>query len=306
MIVDLVRNDLSRVSVAGLGDRAGPAAGAGASGTRPPRVVRRGPSARRCRVAASSSPRRSRPARSRARPKLAALDIIDRLEPASRDYYCGAFGWVDADTGEAELAVAIRTFWLRDGELRFGTGAGITWGSDAACGVARDGAEGCAARPAWRPAHGRVVPHEDVGREPRWRRARRGGRRPHQRARPRLHGGRRRVRDAEGHRGRAVRADAGTCGGWRASAGALGLVAPDDEVVRAAVADVVSANAGGGRRARTPAHHLHGWCRAARERSRRRGAHAGGGDGAPRPRGPTRPRSRRCRGRATSGRRWRA
>ncbi len=65
-------------------------------------------------------------------PKLAALDIIERLEPASRDYYCGAFGWVDADTGEAELAVAIRTFWLRAGELRFGTGAGITWGSDAA------------------------------------------------------------------------------------------------------------------------------------------------------------------------------
>jgi para-aminobenzoate synthetase component I len=64
-------------------------------------------------------------------PKLAALDIIERLEPASRDYYCGAFGWVDADTGEAELAVAIRTFWLRDGDVRFGTGAGITWGSDA-------------------------------------------------------------------------------------------------------------------------------------------------------------------------------
>lgn len=65
-------------------------------------------------------------------PKLAALEIIDRLEPVGREFYCGAFGWVDADTGEAELAVAIRTFWLRDRELRFGTGAGITWGSDAA------------------------------------------------------------------------------------------------------------------------------------------------------------------------------
>jgi para-aminobenzoate synthetase component 1 len=64
-------------------------------------------------------------------PKLAALDIIARLEPVSRDVYCGAFGWVDADTGQAELAVSIRTFWLRDGDLRFGTGAGITWGSDA-------------------------------------------------------------------------------------------------------------------------------------------------------------------------------
>lgn len=64
-------------------------------------------------------------------PKRAALSIIDVLEPARREFYCGAIGWVDADTGEAELAVAIRTFWLRDGVLRFGTGAGITWGSDA-------------------------------------------------------------------------------------------------------------------------------------------------------------------------------
>ena len=64
-------------------------------------------------------------------PKLAALDLIAQLEPAEREFYCGAVGWVDADTGEAELAVAIRTFWARDGVLRFGTGAGITWGSDA-------------------------------------------------------------------------------------------------------------------------------------------------------------------------------
>jgi len=64
-------------------------------------------------------------------PKSSALTLIDRLEPVSREFYCGAFGWIDADTGEAELAVAIRTFWIRDGELRFGTGAGITWESDA-------------------------------------------------------------------------------------------------------------------------------------------------------------------------------
>ncbi len=65
-------------------------------------------------------------------PKLAALDLIDQLESAERSFYCGAFGWVDADQGTAELAVAIRTFWI-DGELvQFGTGAGITWGSDPA------------------------------------------------------------------------------------------------------------------------------------------------------------------------------
>ena len=65
-------------------------------------------------------------------PKLAALRLIAELEPARRSYYCGAFGWIDADTGEAELAVAIRTFWVDGGRLHFGTGAGITWGSDAA------------------------------------------------------------------------------------------------------------------------------------------------------------------------------
>ena len=64
-------------------------------------------------------------------PKSSALRIIDSVEPASRGPYCGAVGWVDAGSRTAELAVAIRTFWLRDGVLRFGTGAGITWGSDA-------------------------------------------------------------------------------------------------------------------------------------------------------------------------------
>jgi para-aminobenzoate synthetase component I len=64
-------------------------------------------------------------------PKSSALRVISALEPVPREFYCGAFGWIDADTGEAELAVAIRTFWVRDGVIRFGTGAGITWGSDA-------------------------------------------------------------------------------------------------------------------------------------------------------------------------------
>ena len=63
-------------------------------------------------------------------PKSSALRIIDALEPEPRGPYCGAVGWVDGD--EAVLAVGIRTFWWSDGVLRFGTGAGITWGSDPA------------------------------------------------------------------------------------------------------------------------------------------------------------------------------
>lgn len=65
-------------------------------------------------------------------PKSSALRLISALEPVVRGPYCGAIGWIDADGGTAELAVGIRTFWWRDGVLRFGTGAGITWGSDAA------------------------------------------------------------------------------------------------------------------------------------------------------------------------------
>ncbi|MFI0091292.1 chorismate-binding protein [Streptomyces bobili] len=65
-------------------------------------------------------------------PKSSALAIIDELETAPRGPYCGGIGWVDADRGTGELAVGIRTFWIdrAAGVLRFGTGAGITWGSD--------------------------------------------------------------------------------------------------------------------------------------------------------------------------------
>ena len=62
-------------------------------------------------------------------PKLAALDVIAKLEPVARGPYCGAVGWVDADRKQGDLNVAIRTFWLEGGELHLGTGGGITWDS---------------------------------------------------------------------------------------------------------------------------------------------------------------------------------
>jgi para-aminobenzoate synthetase component 1 len=62
-------------------------------------------------------------------PKLAALDVIRRLEPVPRGLYCGAIGWVDTDREEGELNVAIRTFWVEEGRLHLGTGGGITWDS---------------------------------------------------------------------------------------------------------------------------------------------------------------------------------
>ena len=70
-------------------------------------------------------------------PKSSALRVIADLETVPRGPYCGAIGWVDADNDAAEIAVGIRTFWAeRDAAgqrwLRFGTGGGITWGSDPA------------------------------------------------------------------------------------------------------------------------------------------------------------------------------
>ena len=65
-------------------------------------------------------------------PRFTAEQIIDRYETVPRQFYCGAFGWIDADTQQARLAVSIRTFWRQGERLCFGTGAGITWSSDAA------------------------------------------------------------------------------------------------------------------------------------------------------------------------------
>jgi para-aminobenzoate synthetase component 1 len=63
-------------------------------------------------------------------PKSSAMKIISEHEASPRGPYCGALGFIHGD--RAELAVAIRTFWTTgDKYLRYGTGAGITWGSDA-------------------------------------------------------------------------------------------------------------------------------------------------------------------------------
>jgi para-aminobenzoate synthetase component 1 len=62
-------------------------------------------------------------------PKSSALKIISENEPDGRGPYCGAIGWVQ--DGKALLSVGIRLFWKdRRSIINFGTGAGITWGSD--------------------------------------------------------------------------------------------------------------------------------------------------------------------------------
>ena len=61
-------------------------------------------------------------------PRLAAMRTIRTLEPAPRGWYCGAVGWLGR--GSAGLSVAIRTATLRDGVAVYGAGGGIVADSD--------------------------------------------------------------------------------------------------------------------------------------------------------------------------------
>jgi len=57
-------------------------------------------------------------------PKPRALEIIDELEPANRGIFGGVVGYFDF-AGNADLAIAIRTAFIRGGVARVQAGAGI-------------------------------------------------------------------------------------------------------------------------------------------------------------------------------------
>lgn len=62
-------------------------------------------------------------------PKVAAMQLIEQLEPVQRGWYCGAIGFLGAAT--ARMSVAIRTATLQpDGQVDYGTGGGIVADSD--------------------------------------------------------------------------------------------------------------------------------------------------------------------------------
>jgi para-aminobenzoate synthetase component 1 len=135
MIVDLVRNDLGAVAVTGSVEV--PALNAVEEHPGLVHLVSTVSATLRPEVGwpallAASFP----PGSVTGAPKSSALRAIGDLERVPRGPYCGAVGWVDADRTRARLAVGIRTFWATgqgtDRRLHLGTGAGITWGSDAA------------------------------------------------------------------------------------------------------------------------------------------------------------------------------
>jgi anthranilate synthase component 1 len=64
-------------------------------------------------------------------PKVRAMEIIDELEPVKRGIYGGAVGYVGFD-GELDVAIAIRTAVIKDGQLHVQAGAGIVADSNPA------------------------------------------------------------------------------------------------------------------------------------------------------------------------------
>ncbi|MCX8998106.1 aminodeoxychorismate synthase component I [Rhizobiaceae bacterium BDR2-2] len=64
-------------------------------------------------------------------PKLRAMDIITEIEGAARGVYCGAIGYIGFD-GDLDLNIAIRTVTLEPGRACFSVGGGITLLSDPA------------------------------------------------------------------------------------------------------------------------------------------------------------------------------
>lgn len=57
-------------------------------------------------------------------PKIAAMGLLDALEPVRRAVYAGALGYLDV-RGGADLSVVIRTLLLRDGRATLHAGGGV-------------------------------------------------------------------------------------------------------------------------------------------------------------------------------------
>ncbi len=62
-------------------------------------------------------------------PKIRAMEIINELEPVKRNIYAGAVGYLSWHD-DTDLAIAIRTAVIRDGQLHVQAGAGIVADSD--------------------------------------------------------------------------------------------------------------------------------------------------------------------------------
>jgi anthranilate synthase component 1 len=65
-------------------------------------------------------------------PKVRAMQIISELEGYRRGIYAGAVGYCLPEAGDLDTCIAIRTLWLRDGVAHLQAGGGIVADSDPA------------------------------------------------------------------------------------------------------------------------------------------------------------------------------
>jgi para-aminobenzoate synthetase component I len=63
-------------------------------------------------------------------PKIRAMQIIRDVEPYARGVYCGAIGWMAPD-GQADFSVAIRTLSVTGAQIVMNVGGGVVHGSTA-------------------------------------------------------------------------------------------------------------------------------------------------------------------------------
>jgi len=62
-------------------------------------------------------------------PKIRAMEIIEELEPTTRNLYTGCIGYIGYDHN-ADFNIVIRTIMIHDKNAYIGVGGGITWESD--------------------------------------------------------------------------------------------------------------------------------------------------------------------------------
>ena len=62
-------------------------------------------------------------------PKIRAMEIIDELEPTARGLYTGSIGYIDLN-GNMDLNIVIRTYICKNNKAYFQAGGGIVWDSD--------------------------------------------------------------------------------------------------------------------------------------------------------------------------------